>query len=189
VDIRKLGSGNAGGTNAFRTQGLLFAVGVVIIDIGKGALAAGWLPLIHIPGLDPRDSVGLEVTAVTCGLAAILGHIYPIYHGFRGGKGVATYIGALAAILPLALVPAVGLWVLVIAATGYVGLASMVAVTSVIPLVWWLAPLVRMPPVVGFAALAAALIVFVHRSNVVAMMNGTEHRFEKARLVYWLGRR
>lgn len=188
VDIRGMGSGNAGGTNAFRTQGLWFALGVVIIDIGKGALAAGWIPLLVIPGLDGRDAIGQEITAVTCGLAAILGHVYPIYYGFRGGKGAATYIGALAVILPLALAPALGVWVVVLLISGYVGLATILAVGSVVPLAWWLTPLDRLPPVVAFAALAAGLIVYAHRSNIRNLMAGTEHRFDKARLAYWLKR-
>ena len=91
VDIRDSGSGNAGGTNAFRTQGLRFALGVVVIDIGKGALAAGLLPwlgeVLAGPGTQP------EQTALACGFMAVVGHCYPVWHGFRGGKGAATAVG------------------------------------------------------------------------------------------------
>jgi len=185
VDIRNSGSGNAGGTNAFRSQGLGFALLVVVIDIGKGALATGWIPYLEIPLLDHRNAVGLVVTQVTCALAAVFGHIYPIYHQFKGGKGGATLVGAMAALLPIALLPVIGLWLVILLATGYVGLATVCA-TSVLPLViWWLAPVIRMPPLIAFAVLAAMLVAYAHRANIRRLRNGEENRFEKARVVNW----
>jgi len=189
VDIRTQGSGNAGGTNAFRTQGLAFALAVVIIDVGKGALAAGVVPFLPLPFLEARDAVSAEVTAATCGIAAVLGHMLPIFFGFRGGKGAATYIGALAVILPIAIAPALGVWVLVLITTGYVGLATISTAVAMVPLAWWLTPAARLPVVVGFALLAGALIVYAHRSNVRRLLAGNENRFDKARIGYWLSRR
>src|SRR6201996_508431 len=88
VDIRKLGSGNAGGTNALRTQGKVFAFWVMVIDIGKGWLATKVLAPLVVPGL--FYAVDVEGIAALCGFAVILGHVYPVWYGFRGGKGVAT---------------------------------------------------------------------------------------------------
>jgi len=87
VDIRRQGSGNAGGTNAFRTQGALFAIAVVIIDIGKGAIAAGWLPLLVRDLANSTSGISPISFSLSCGFAAVLGHVYPVYHRFKGGKG------------------------------------------------------------------------------------------------------
>ena len=110
VDIRAQGSGNAGGTNAFRTQGLVFALGVVVIDVGKGFIAAWWIPTLNFGGAGLNLNSGLIVMA--CSFAAVLGHCYPIWHGFRGGKGAATAIGTLIVIEPWLLLPVSALWLL-----------------------------------------------------------------------------
>ena len=95
IDIRTQGSGNAGGTNALRTQGKVFALGVVLIDIGKAYVAAGWLPQ-WLP--DFGGVSGSRWLDMACAFAAIVGHVYPVFHGFRGGKGGATVLGALLAL-------------------------------------------------------------------------------------------
>jgi glycerol-3-phosphate acyltransferase PlsY len=115
VDIRTLGSGNAGGTNALRTQGLRFALGVMLIDVGKGALAT-WIGLQG----EAEATMALRV-ALCCGFAAVLGHVWPIFHGFRGGKGVATVIGLLLVLWPMLLLPMIGVFAWFYAC-GYVGL-------------------------------------------------------------------
>src|SRR5512136_3075703 len=89
VDIRTLGSGNAGGTNALRTQGKLFALGVVCIDIGKGWFAARVLPGLDLPGVGIDPALGRGWLAVACAACATLGHVYPVWWEFRGGKGAA----------------------------------------------------------------------------------------------------
>src|SRR5580700_6338555 len=89
VDIRKLGSGNAGGTNALRTQGKWFALWVLLIDIGKGWLAVAVIAPILIPGVDPAPADIRVWMPAACGIAVVAGHVYPLWHGFRGGKGVA----------------------------------------------------------------------------------------------------
>ena len=171
VDIRTLGSGNAGGTNAFRTQGAWFALGVVLIDIGKGALAAGlaaWL----LPG-----HAGLMLAAV---FAAVLGHIWPVFHGFRGGKGAATLVGGLAIAWPQVLLPLLAVWLLCLLLSGYVGLSTVLAALSLPVSAAWLAA------DAGhwlFALASAALLVFSHRANLQRLRAGTESRFEKARLL------
>jgi glycerol-3-phosphate acyltransferase PlsY len=182
VDIRKSGSGNAGGTNAFRTQGFVFALGVVIIDIGKGALAAGLMPMLDLSFLGTPLPASTEMLA--CGFAAVIGHCYPVFYGFRGGKGAATAVGALAVIQPLALVPMILCWLVVLTLTGWVGLATMLAALCLIPTFWYLD---SSSADVIFAVLLALFIVLMHQSNIRNMLNGTEYRFEKARIKNWFG--
>jgi glycerol-3-phosphate acyltransferase PlsY len=177
VDIRRSGSGNAGGTNAFRTQGFRFALGVVFIDIGKGVLAAWLFP--QLPLATPAPHL---YQLLVCAFAAVVGHCYPVWYGFRGGKGAATAIGALLVIQPLVVPPMLATWLVVLTLTGWVGLSTMLAAVSLVPALLWLdAP----APLVGFGVLLAAFIVFTHRGNIRKMLNGTEHRFERARSRSW----
>ena len=182
VDIRKSGSGNAGGTNAFRTQGLKFALAVVLIDIGKGLLAAWLIPQFNLIALD--RPVSAEIQILVCGFAVVLGHCYPLWHGFKGGKGAATAVGALLLIQPMALVPMIITWLLVLIVTGWVGLATMLAALCLIPAFYFLAAI---PAQMVFAVVLALFMIFTHRSNIRNMLNGTEYRFEKARVQNWFG--
>lgn len=176
VDIRTRGSGNAGGTNALRTLGWRFAVGVVAIDLGKGALAA-WLALRWAPAVGPLPPQALAFGA---GLLAIAGHCWPLWHGFRGGKGAATLAGALAMLWPLALAPLLAVWVATIGLSGYVGLATVLAVWTLPPLAWWQGDGMAL----GFGLGAALLIAFTHRGNLARLRAGTEARFERARVLW-----
>jgi glycerol-3-phosphate acyltransferase PlsY len=184
VDIRKSGSGNAGGTNAFRTQGLAFALAVVIIDIGKGVLATWLFPQLDLSSLGlPVDS---SIEMLACGFAAVVGHCYPLWHGFRGGKGAATAVGALLTIQPLILVPMFSCWLIVLVITGWVGLATMLAALSLIPSFYFLGSSISM---LIFAVILGFFIVFTHRSNIRKIREGTEHRFEKVRVRNWFSAR
>lgn len=171
VDIRTLGSGNAGGTNALRTQGALFALGVVLIDVGKGLLAA-WLARHFLPGH--------EATAMACVFAAVIGHIWPVWHGFRGGKGAATLVGGLILVWPQALILLFAVWILCLLVTGYVGLSTVLAALS-LPVSAALQNATVAPCV--FAGASAVLLTYSHRSNLQRLRAGTENRFEKARLL------
>jgi glycerol-3-phosphate acyltransferase PlsY len=183
VDIRQSGSGNAGGTNAFRTQGFWFALAVVIIDIGKGVLAAWLFPGLQI-GL-PGAPAAPEMALLSCGFAAVVGHCFPVWHGFRGGKGAGTAVGALLLIEPLVLIPMLATWVIVLVLSGWVGLSTMLAAISLIPAFLWLdANTAR----VVFALLLAAFIVFMHRANITRILNGSEYRFQRIWIRNWLGR-
>jgi glycerol-3-phosphate acyltransferase PlsY len=183
VDIRSSGSGNAGGTNAFRTQGFRFALGVVLIDIGKGALAAGLVPQFSLAVLGTPAPPLYQ--ALVCGFAAVVGHCYPVFYGFRGGKGAATAVGALAVIQPIVLLPMFFTWVLTLVITGWVGLATILAAISLVPVLIWLdAP----APTRWFSVLLALFIVFMHRSNIRRLLSGTEHRFDRVRAANWLRR-
>jgi len=189
VDIRRQGSGNAGGTNAFRTQGWRFALGVALIDIGKGVLAA-WLGMqaaAHAPA--PFDS--LYAQGALCGFAAIVGHCWPVFFGFRGGKGAATAAGAVIVLAPALILPVVAVWTLSLIATGYVGLSTIVAVCALALLAMTHAFVAAdaATTLTAFALATALLIVFTHRDNMVRLARGTEYRFEKARLLHRLLRR
>lgn len=180
VDIRTMGSGNAGGTNAFRTQGLMFALGVVVIDIGKGALAA-WL------GMHFSTQAGAPWLGHACAFAAVVGHVWPVWHGFRGGKGAATAVGALAMLWPMSVPVLLAVWIVTLVLSGYVGLATVLAGLSAAVL--GIALRVSMPLHLLTVAIAL-LLVYTHRANLARLRAGTESRFDKARLLHrWFLRR
>jgi glycerol-3-phosphate acyltransferase PlsY len=183
VDIRQSGSGNAGGTNAFRTQGFRFALGVVIIDIGKGVLAAWLLPHLDLAFVGaPADP---QVQMLVCGFAAVVGHCFPVWYGFKGGKGAATAVGAVIVIEPLVILPMLGIWLLVLVLTGWVGLGTMLAAISLIPAFLYLD---ASPAAVAFSVALALFIVFMHRSNVRRMIDGNESRFQRIWIRNWFGK-
>jgi glycerol-3-phosphate acyltransferase PlsY len=173
VDIRAQGSGNAGGTNAFRTQGLLFAVGVVVIEIGKGFIAAGWIPLLDFGGLSAN--LDTNVLVMACGFASVLGHCFPVWHGFRGGKGAATAVGALIFIEPWLILPLVITWLVTLIMTGYVGLSTVTAGFSMVPSAWAM----NDNSLMIFSAILAIFLLFTHRGNMRNLLDGTEYRFER----------
>lgn len=186
VDIRKLGSGNAGGTNALRTQGKAFALWVMVIDIGKGIIATRLIAPLSLHGLGLASAVPLrEWLPVLCGLAAILGHVYPLWYGFKGGKGVATLVGVVFGLEPLLLAVVLIVWLVMVVLFGFVGLASIVAASSISVVV---AATGRQPslPLLSFGIAVALLVAFTHRSNLARMRAGTEPR---ARRLWLLGRR
>lgn len=181
VDIRTMGSGNVGGTNALRTQGGLFALGVVLIDVSKGIFGAGVVPGLDLPfiGIDP--DISRVWLTVCCAAAAVLGHVWPVYHRFRGGKGAATYVGTLIVLAPKLLVPLLLVWVVVVSLSGFVGLATMTAAVAVPA---WLAA-TRLPndqPLFLYTAVMAMFIIFWHRANMQRMRDGNENRFHKVML-------
>ena len=171
IDIRNLGSGNAGGTNALRTQGVKFALGVVIIDVGKGLLAAYLAQ--HFFGV-MHDAIFLAV------FAAVVGHIWPVFHGFRGGKGAATLVGGLILAWPQALLVLIVVWSLSLMTSGYVGLSTVVATISLLFSAYFFgADWAHWE----FAIACSLLITYSHRSNLQRMWQGSESRFEKARII------
>jgi glycerol-3-phosphate acyltransferase PlsY len=170
VDIRRQGSGNAGGTNALRTQGWKFALGTVLVDVGKGVLAV-WLA--------QRYGGAIDWLPWAAGVAAVFGHVWPVFHGFRGGKGAGTLVGALLMLWPVAVAVLIGVWLLVLTASGYVGLSTILAAASLVPFAL-LTGAGTLP--LGFAAVLALFILFTHRSNVARLRAGTESRFERVRV-------
>ena len=162
-DLRVVGSGNLGAANVMRASGVRAGVLVAVLDMAKGA-ASVWLAA--------RVSDGAELAAAA-GLAAMVGHIYPLWLRFRGGKGVATACGVFAMLTPLALPPALAIFAAVVWLTQYISLGSLLASMALPPLAYALG---SPAPVVAAAAAAATLVVFRHRSNVARLWGGTERR-------------
>ena len=184
VDIRTLGSGNAGGTNALRTQGKSFALWVLAIDIGKGWIATRFVAPLLLPAV-PAAPEELRVwIPAACGVAAIVGHVYPLWHGFRGGKGVATLVGVVLGLDASLLLPMLLTWFAAVVLFGYVGLASMLAAAS-LPIYVSMVGLEPGLPLTSFGVVVTAMIVFTHRSNIARMRAGTEPR---ARRLWLFGR-
>jgi len=181
LDIRNMGSGNAGGTNALRTVGWQFALGVVVVDVGKGAIAAGALPLAApLVAADPLDFTTL---AAAGGFMSVVGHVWPVFFRFRGGKGAGTAVGAIAVIAPWCLAPLLLVWLVTLIGTGYVGLATILAGLSLVPSMWTLGPDPLPNALAALAIALAVLLVFTHRANLARMRAGDENRFDKARLL------
>jgi len=181
VDIRSVGSGNAGGTNALRTQGPVFAFFVMVIDIGKGWLPAALLPTLALPGIPLDPDVSRIWLTLACGGAAIVGHCFPVWFDFAGGKGAATTVGVLIAVAPGLLLPAAIVFVTVLVLTGYVGLST---ISAAVALPLWLAAtgFVDHQPTFVFLVLLALFIVYMHRSNIQRLRDGTENRSERVML-------
>ena len=157
IDLRRVGSGNVGATNVYREAGLSSALVVMLADIAKGAAAV----LV----------AGGGANAVAAGVGAVIGHVYPVWLRFRGGKGVATASGVFGILAPIPTVVAAAAFAVVVARTRFVSLGSIVA-TVVLPVAEWLAP-GRRGVDVG-ATVVAALILFRHRGNALRLLSRTE---------------
>lgn len=178
VDIRTMGSGNAGGTNALRTQGPWFAACVMLIDIGKGWVAATVLPSLQASWLPIDPLVDRAWLSVACASAVVIGHVYPIWYGFRGGKGAATLVGVSMGLLPAALPAVLAVWLVTVMLCGYVGLATILAVISfsVYMLVALDEPHVAL---LSFGVVMMLFTTYTHRSNIARMRAGTESRVQR----------
>jgi glycerol-3-phosphate acyltransferase PlsY len=155
VDLRRVGSGNVGATNVYRTSGLGIAIAVMIADVSKGAAA------VLLAGANPAAA----------GVAAVVGHIYPIWLRFRGGKGVATASGVFAVLAPIPTLLAALTFAILVARTRFVSLGS-IAATIVLPVAEWIAPGMRAVDIA--TTIVAALILFRHRGNIMRLLSRTE---------------
>jgi glycerol-3-phosphate acyltransferase PlsY len=173
-DVRKTGSGNIGATNVARVAGPLAGLLTLLFDVVKGA-ASVWMAA--------RFTSDSATWMTIAGLAALAGHCFPVWLGFRGGKGVATAAGVFLALCPLALLGALILFVLVVVFWRYVSLASIAAAASMPLLIYFLwAPHDAPPPIVTFGALAAAaLIIYKHYANIQRLLQGQEPKFSLSR--------
>jgi len=170
VDVRTLGSGNPGATNVLRAAGRWPALVVLLLDIGKGLVPVQLAKRLEAPA----------AVVVGVAFAAVLGHVFPLYFGFRGGKGVATGFGAFLALFPLAAAAAIVVFVAVVLVTRYVSLASLSGAVTV-PLAAWLFARAGWSPPVSPAMLALALatsgLIFLrHRDNLRRLRSGDERR-------------
>ena len=177
ADIRTVGSKSAGATNALRAHGKAFAAGVFIIDILKGLLAVIVIAKLPWPG-GSQSLISVEWLQVACGLAVFFGHLYPVFFGFKGGKGVATLLGVMLGLSPAILLAALAGWMIILLATGYVGLASIGGgiIAALFAGLWY--PGDFLSPLGIFTLLSAGLLIFTHRSNIQRLLNGSEHRFD-----------
>jgi glycerol-3-phosphate acyltransferase PlsY len=162
-DLRRVGSGNLGAANVWRASGMTAGVLVALLDIAKGAAGVALAARLN----------GGAVTPAAAGFAAVLGHIYPVWLGFRGGKGVATSCGVFAVLTPLAVPPALAIFFAAVWITKYISVGSVLASLALPPIAY----AAGSPTSVVSAAIAiAALIVFRHRSNLRRVRAGTERR-------------
>ena len=172
IDVREHGSGNAGATNTIRVLGWKTGIPVLIIDLAKGWLAA-MLPVFL--GIAPHGSALLTDLQILTGLIAILGHIFPIYAGFRGGKGVATVAGAMLAIHPLLTLSSFGVFLIVLLLTGIVSVSSM-SMGIAFPIL--LFTLFDTPSLIFkiFSVFVATALIVTHRNNIKRLLKGEEKK-------------
>ncbi len=174
VDVREHGSHNAGATNTFRVLGWRSGVPVLLIDIAKGFIPVRVLP--NLSGLEPDTPMWMWLR-VALVIAAVVGHLYPVFSGFRGGKGVATSLGGILAVHPGAAAICVGVFVLVFLFSRYVSLGSLCAALA-FPLAVALIDQETSAVKVGFAITLCVLVFFTHRQNIVRLMRGEESRMQ-----------
>ena len=172
IDIRSVGSGNIGATNAFRVLGKPAGTFVLLIDALKGYAAAAWLVALLAPLLDVA-TVDLNWLRITAGICAVLGHNYTCWLKFKGGKGIATTAGVYLALAPIAVSVALMAWLIVALITRYVSAASIAAAIALPTAVW----LTQDSMLLGVVTTAlGALAIFKHRNNIQRLMNGTENK-------------
>jgi glycerol-3-phosphate acyltransferase PlsY len=178
IDIRTMGSGNAGGTNALRTQGFWFALAVMVIDIGKGWVAAALVPSLDLPLFRMEARIDREWLAVACATAAVIGHVYPVWHGFRGGKGAATLVGVVIGLRPEALLALLIVWLAVVMLTGYVSLGTMLATVG-FPIYLLLSDQQVPWALLAFGCAMSLFVCYTHRANIQRILSGTESRAQR----------
>lgn len=171
IDLRTVGSGNLGATNTFRALGWKVALPVLLVDLFKG-----WVPVALFPAL-PGAPVG-DGWALAFGAAAIVGHVYSFWVGFRGGKGVATGAGVFLALAPWAVLVVLLLWIAVFATTRIVSLGSILAAAA-LPAAVFLTPVRGGGAVQGFSFALSAFVIFAHRSNIRRLLRGEEPSFRR----------
>jgi glycerol-3-phosphate acyltransferase PlsY len=167
IDLRQHGSGNLGATNLYRVLGWKYAIPAALVDIAKGVVPV----LVFAPQVS--DS---QLFALACGVAAIVGHVFSVFVGFKGGKGVATAAGVMLALAPIALLVSAAVWGVLVRLTGFVSVGSIVA-AAVLPFAIYLLEDSRTPALVWIAAAIAAAVIILHWRNIQRLIRGTENRF------------
>lgn len=184
IDIRKHGSGNAGGTNVFRVMGWKWGVFTILLDTLKGAVAVIIVARLYLDSfpfanITPFDDFTL--VQIICGIAAVVGHIWTVFAGFKGGKGIATALGFLLAIVTVDMLLALGIFFIVVYVSRYISLGSLSAAVS-IPLIMVIRENVFGVDIPGYHTIlpfiiALSLLVFyTHRANIVRLLNGSENK-------------
>ncbi len=172
IDVRKFGSGNAGATNTIRVLGTLPGVIVLAIDAFKGW---GAVCLAFFFGNNFHFYFQYVNFELVLGFAALLGHIFPIYVGFKGGKGIATLTGIIIALYPFAFLVALGLFIVVFVFTRYVSLGSILTAVS-FPFIVIFVFRITLPSLIIFACMIAILVPLTHKKNIKRLLNGSESK-------------
>ena len=167
IDLREHGSRNLGATNLYRVLGWRFAIPVGVFDAAKG--------LVPVLVFAPRVSSS-ELFALVCGLVAVVGHVFSVFVGFKGGKGVATAAGVMLGLTPAALGIALVIWIALVYLTGYVSVAS-IAAAAIFPLAVYLIDPPDQAEILWLDVAVAAAIIWLHRANIGRLLKGTENRF------------
>jgi glycerol-3-phosphate acyltransferase PlsY len=175
ADVRETGSGGTGATNVSRRAGKIAGVVTLMLDAAKGGL------VVYLAREFLTTDFGINWWVAGAAVLAIVGHIFPVWLGFRGGKGVATGVGVFISLSPLATVASGLIFVLIVWATRYVSLGSIVAVIAFPVCVWllsvYVAPVSGLKEILATAAIGGLLIVFMHRENIGRLVRGTENKF------------
>jgi len=190
-DIRRFGSGNAGGTNVLRMLGWKIGLAVILFDLFKGVVATYYIPQIFwnpnpLPFENRTPFEDYTVVQILCGVGAVLGHIWTLFAGFKGGKGVATGAGMVLGLAPIEFAVAIGVFAFVFIAWRYVSLGSITAAMA-IPLTMFLRENVFMVDIRGYHTLVyfaigvSLLIIFTHRENIKRLLAGTENKLTSFR--------
>lgn len=186
IDIRDHGSGNIGGTNVFRILGWKYGLLVLLLDALKGVIAVLYISKLHYGILPFANSTPFDdytLVQIIAGMVAVLGHVFTIFAGFKGGKGVATGLGVLIVLTTTDLLIALGIFIILVYLFRYVSLGSMLATIS-IPVTMTIREFVFDANIEGyytllvFLIIIASFIVYTHRSNIVRIVNGSEHKIE-----------
>lgn len=172
IDVREYGSGNAGATNTFRVLGKKAGIPVLIVDIAKGYFALQLAQVIgnYLPGTQQYVNFKLAL-----GIAALLGHIFPVFAGFRGGKGVATLLGILIGVQPVAALICTGIFIVILMLSGYVSLSSM-STALAYPFIIMLVLNETIPTVNIFAMAVTVLVLITNQKNIERLLRGTESK-------------
>ncbi len=166
IDLRTVGSGNLGATNLYRQLGWRYAIPVGLFDMAKGA--------IPVALLGPWAGAG-EIGSLLLGVVAVFGHVFSLFVGFKGGKGVATGGGIVLGFAPWAFLVALLVWMITTKLSGYVSLGSILGALALPPALWFLHPSHR--AAVPYVLLLSSLVIWFHRANIGRLLAGTENRF------------
>jgi glycerol-3-phosphate acyltransferase PlsY len=187
VDIRKYGSGNLGSTNAFRVLGIPYGILVQLLDIGKGlfvvvVLANVMYDYLPFSNITPFDD--LTLVKIIAGIAAVIGHTFSPFAGFKGGKGINTALGMLISLSPVEASVSAGFFILILLSSGYVSLGSIVA-SFVFPITMFLRENLFKVEIYGYKTLiffsiaVSVFLIYNHRTNIIRLLKGNENRFDK----------
>jgi len=184
IDIREHGSGNAGGTNVMRVLGWKHGVLVILLDAFKGVLAVVVIARLHYGSMPFHNVTPFDdftLVQIIAGISAVIGHVWTIFAGFKGGKGIATALGMLLMIITVDMLIAVGIFIIVVTISRYVSLGSLIG-TIAVPLSLIIRENVFNVDIQGYSTLLpfiiaiSLLIIFTHRKNVVRIFNGSENK-------------